>query len=72
LDWTPSGGEGGIRRLQEEYVEWRVVPNDVGIRQVELTTELSDYWRVLAAFDGSARMDLLQGYHEGIVASLLA
>jgi hypothetical protein len=36
------------------------VPDDVGIRQVELTTEPSDYWRVLAAFDGSARLDLLQ------------
>jgi hypothetical protein len=45
LDWTPSGEEGRIRRLQEEYVEWRVVRDDVGIRRVELTTELSDYWR---------------------------
>ena len=45
LDWTPSGGEGRIRRLQEEYVGWRVVRDDVGIRRAELTTELSDYRR---------------------------
>jgi hypothetical protein len=45
LDWTPSGEEGRIRRLQEEYVEWRVVRDDVGIRRVKLTTELSDYSR---------------------------
>lgn len=62
LDWTPSGGEGRIRRLQEEYVEWRVVRDDVGIRRVELTTELSDYWRVLAAFDPQRTLDLVASF----------
>jgi hypothetical protein len=36
---------GRIRRLQEEYVEWRFMRDDMRIRRVELTTELSDYWR---------------------------
>lgn len=62
LDWTPSRGEGRIRRLQEEYVEWRVVRDDVGIRRVELTTELSDYWRVLAAFDPQRTLDLVASF----------
>jgi len=62
LDWTPSGGEGRIRRLQEEYVEWLVVSDDVGIRRVELTTELSDYWRVLAAFDPQRTLDLVASF----------
>jgi hypothetical protein len=50
LDWLgPSGCEGRLR-LQEEYVEWRVVrEGDGGIRRVELTTELADRWRVMAA-----------------------
>lgn len=40
------------RRLQEEYLEWRAVRDRDGcLRRVELTTELSDYWRVLAAHD---------------------
>jgi len=62
LDWTPSGSEGHIRRLQEEYVEWRVVRDDVGIRRVEFTTELSDYWRVLAAFDPQRTLDLVASF----------
>jgi hypothetical protein len=40
----------GRRRLQEEYVEWRVVRTAGGrLRRVELTTELPDAWRLLAA-----------------------
>jgi hypothetical protein len=40
------------RRLQEEYLEWRVVRDRDGrLQRVELTTELSDYWRVLAAHE---------------------
>ncbi len=38
------------RDLQEEYLEWRSVREDDGtLRRVELTTELRDYWLVLAA-----------------------
>lgn len=50
LDWRGASGCEGRRRLQEEYVEWRVVRDgDGGLCRVEMTTELSDWWRVLAA-----------------------
>ncbi|MDX6287670.1 MAG: hypothetical protein QOG53_3155 [Frankiales bacterium] len=49
LDWRSTRGDVGRRRLQEEYIEWRVVSDDQGIARIELTTELSDYWKVLAA-----------------------
>lgn len=62
LDWTPSRGEGRIRQHQEEYAEWRVVRDDMDIRRVELTTELSDYWRVLAAFDPQRTLDLVASF----------
>jgi hypothetical protein len=40
------------RVLQEEYLEWRVVTlQDGRIQRVELTTELPDYWCVLAAHE---------------------
>jgi hypothetical protein len=51
LDWRGERGDEGRRRLQEEYLEWRVVGDgrDLVVR-VELTTELGEYWRVLAAY----------------------
>lgn len=51
LDWRNASGDEGRRRLQEEYLEWRTVRDRDGrVRRVELTTELPDYWRVLAAY----------------------
>ncbi len=47
------------RRLQEEYIEWRVVRDAHGIRRVELTTELSDYWAVLAAYQPQRTLELI-------------
>lgn len=48
------------RGLQEEYVEWRTVRAKGGrIRRVELTTELPDYWRVLAAHEPERTIDLV-------------
>jgi hypothetical protein len=48
------------RRLQEEYLEWRTVRDPGGaIRRVELTTELRDYWRVLAAHEPERTVDLV-------------
>jgi hypothetical protein len=48
------------RRLQEEYVEWRTVRDRGGaIRRVELTTELRDHWRVLAAHAPARTVDLV-------------
>jgi hypothetical protein len=50
LDWQGTSGCEGRQRLQEEYMEWRVVRDpDGGVRRVEFTTELADFWRVLAA-----------------------
>jgi hypothetical protein len=48
LDATPAFSGGG-RALQEEYVEWRVVRSGSQIQLIELTTELPDYWALLAA-----------------------
>jgi len=42
-------GVPGGRVVQEEYLEWRVVRRGPQIQLVELTTELPDYWAVLAA-----------------------
>jgi hypothetical protein len=48
------------RRLQEEYLEWRTVRAPGGaISRVELTTELNDYWRVLAAHEPPRLLDLV-------------
>jgi hypothetical protein len=48
------------RRLQEEYLEWRTVREPGGaIRRVELTTELRDYWHVLAAHEPTRTVDLV-------------
>ena len=47
-------------RLQEEYLEWRTVRDRGGaIRRVELTTELRDYWRVLAAHEPARTVELV-------------
>jgi len=55
LDWCGERGDEGRRRLQEEYVEWRVVRDwRDRVTRVELTTELGEYWRVLAAHAPSA------------------
>jgi len=48
------------RGLQEEYLEWRTVRDPDGtIRRVELTSELRDYWRVLAAHEPARTVDLV-------------
>lgn len=58
LDWIPTG-RGRIKSLQEEYVEWRVVHDGQRICRVELTTELADYWRVLAATDPNRTLEVV-------------
>jgi hypothetical protein len=48
------------RDLQEEYLEWRAVHGADGrLERVELTTELPDFWRVLAANDAERTLDLI-------------
>ena len=49
----------GARELQEEYLEWRVVRDGDAIRRIELTTELSDYWLVLAAHEPARTVELV-------------
>lgn len=48
------------RALQDEYVEWRVVRGAGGlVQRVEFTTELPDYWRVLAAYEPNRLLSLV-------------
>jgi hypothetical protein len=49
----------GARALQEEYLEWRVVRDGDAIHRVEFTTELADYWRVLAAHEPARTVALV-------------
>jgi hypothetical protein len=52
----------GGRSLQEEYLEWRVVrdPESPGkIRRIEFTTELPEYWQVLAAREPDRTLGLI-------------
>lgn len=62
LDWRNGAGFGGGRLLQEEYVEWRAVHDAHGIRRVELTTELSAYWSVLAAYEPEEVLRLVANF----------
>ena len=59
LDRRGEGVDGGGRRWQEEYVEWRVRTSDGRIDRVELTTELADHWRVLAAHDPESLLEVV-------------
>lgn len=62
LDWHSDEGDLGRVRHQEEYLEWRVVrdaENGDAIARVEMTTELREYWEVLAAYQPHALLDLV-------------
>lgn len=59
----------GIRPLQEEYIEWRTVRDERGIRRVEFTTEFPDYWQVLAATDPRRTLDLVASFARAEVAA---
>jgi hypothetical protein len=63
LDWSARCGAEGRRRLQEEYIEWRVVRDEHGvIERIELTTELRDYWAVIAAHAPKELLELVSGF----------
>ena len=48
------------RNLQEDYLEWRTVRGSGRrIERVELTTELRDYWRVLAGYEPERTIELM-------------
>jgi hypothetical protein len=50
---------GGVRMLQEEYLEWRVVRDGGHVRRMEITTELREYWCVLAAYEPARTLALV-------------
>lgn len=50
LDWRTADGDLGRSVGHEEYLEWRVVHGADGkLRRMEFTTEVQEYWRILAA-----------------------
>lgn len=60
LDWRTDAGDEGRRLHQEEYLEWRVVRTDDGNpRRIEMTTELGDYWKVLAGHQPEEMLNLV-------------
>lgn len=61
LDWQTERGDcEGRRRLQEEYLEWRVIRDERDrITRIEMTTELPDYWRSLAAWEPTQTLELV-------------
>jgi hypothetical protein len=57
LDAAP--GLPGGRAVQEEYMEWRVVREESRIRLIEMTTELPEYWTLLAAVAPQRLLELI-------------
>lgn len=63
LDWRPDGeGDVGRIRHQEEYLEWRVIREDGKPRRIEMTTELREYWQVLAAYQPERTLALVADF----------
>lgn len=63
LDWKGKSGCDGRLRLQDEYLEWCVVRDaDGGIRRLEFTTELPEFWRVLAAHAPAEALRVAAGF----------
>lgn len=55
----PFGAPDGGRLRQEEYLEWRPIIRDGRLRGIEMTTELRDYWTVLAGHEPGRTLELL-------------
>jgi hypothetical protein len=62
LDERGRTVDGGGRGLQEEYVEWRARRRDGVVDRVELTTELPDYWRILAGHHPERVLELVSEF----------
>jgi hypothetical protein len=60
LDARP--GLPGGRDFHEEYVEWRVVRRGSRIERIEFTTELADYWAILAANSPGRALTLVREF----------
>lgn len=60
---VPANNHGlGGRQLQDEYLEWRVVRDGERLVRVEITTELGEYWRLLAGYDPAETMRLVREF----------
>lgn len=57
----PSEEEIG-RAGQEEYAEWRLVHRDGEARGIELTTELREYWTLLAGHEPRRALEVLASF----------
>jgi hypothetical protein len=55
---TSNVGTGRVA-FQEEYAEWRLVMDDGGPVRFELTTELADYWELLARHNPAKVIELI-------------
>lgn len=58
-DARAHSGETGRRLFQEEYAEWRVLSDEDGPTRFELTTELGDYWTLLARHQPDRLLELV-------------
>ena len=55
-----DGDDVGRTSLQDEYAEWRVVRDECGRAvRFELTTELADYWELLARYAPARAIDVV-------------
>jgi len=58
---APSG-ETGRMLFEEEYAEWRVLRDEDGPTRFELTTELGDYWLLLARHHPELLLELVADF----------
>jgi hypothetical protein len=61
-DARAPSGETGRTLFQEEYAEWRVLRDEDGPTRFELTTELGDYWLLLARHRPERLVDLIADF----------
>jgi len=60
LDWQLGSIDAGRPIGHEEYLEWRVVRNGTGkITRIEFTTEIREYWEILAKYHPTKCLRLL-------------
>jgi hypothetical protein len=60
LDWQLGSIDAGRPIGHEEYLEWRVVRNGTGkITRIEFTTEVREYWEILAKYHPTKCLRLL-------------
>ena len=62
FDARHPSGDTGRSLFQEEYAEWRVVRDADGPVRFELTTELSDYWELLARHTPRRLVELVREF----------